>query len=302
MIETVQLPLAMLLSVAVISVGVVRFRRGSLVVHSNIRPAMTGDRAFLVVVIAQAAVVFAVAAEALGQWLVVLPLIVVLIIAASSTLPIVRLRVGLALAIAGMCVVNLVMVTDVFAGLGRPRTVESGLLGPLTITDGRQFIQRHFAGIGDTGRPGQLPDSFRRWLPVHAELTAWFLRYAAEHDERPVVFTAGNESRLLNLNDLLLADRLVEDDGVLLVGRIFIGPSDSRQTLRQQVDDPSYGLPNFVITRREETTPDGDRVVPLIERVVQAAGFKLVRTVRLPDGPARIFWRPQADVLAPVAP
>jgi hypothetical protein len=35
-----------------------------------------------------------------------------------------------------------------------------------------------------------------------------------------------------------------------------------------------------------------------VEQKVEALRFRLVRTIRLPDGLVRIWWRSQADVLA----
>jgi hypothetical protein len=116
------------------------------------------------------------------------------------------------------------------------------------------------------------------------------LRYAAGHDQRPVVFGVGNESRLLNTNDLLLYDRLIEDDGLLLIGRVFLQPT------REQFDDPKFGLPNFAITFLDAGQVSSTARLTSAEKKIRSYGFRVVRTVQLRDRPARIWWRSQADV------
>jgi hypothetical protein len=159
------------------------------------------------------------------------------------------------------------------------------------VTDGRQDIQERLEAAGyAAGRPGDLPDELRRWPELHQDLAAWMLRYAAEHGQRPVVFGIGNESRLLNTNDLLLYDRLIEDQGLLLIGRAFLQPT------REQFDDPKFGLPNFAMTFLDARETSSTAPLTSAERKIRSFGFRVVRTVQLPDRPARIWWRSQADV------
>jgi hypothetical protein len=300
LVETVQVPFAVLLAAVFTCALIFALSRQALSAPSRLRRSVGDDRMVLVIVLLEALAVFALADEALGQWLNVLPVVIALAVGALSRLPRPRLRAALAGALVLVAVVDLAMLSGISPTLGQPRTLHLGPLGPLTITDGRQDLQRRFESLGDTGRPGELPASFRKWPPLHIELTKWLLWYAAKRHQRPVVFTAGNESRLLNLNDLLLSDRLLEDRGVLLVGRIFRAQHDSPGAYRAQLTDPKFGLPNFVITLQDRpSVRNGTTTPPLIERELRAVGFMFVRKLKLPDGVARIWWRSQADVPRP---
>jgi 4-amino-4-deoxy-L-arabinose transferase-like glycosyltransferase len=297
-VQTVQLPLALaLLGVALLAVGVV-LASAATRRQWQWRRALSDDRTLLAIVVLEATAVFSLTSAALARWITVLPLLIALAVAALGTLPRPRLRATLALGLVGAALFEFVMLSAAWPALGRLRTVDAGPLGTLTITDGRQFLQGFLAPIGYTGAPGRLPDSFRRFLPEHIQLTKWLLAYAARHDERPVVFTVGHESRLLNINDLLLADRLIEDDGVLLTGRVFLATDAPRRAYRQQLDDPKFGLPNFLITYSHAPAATRDAQLTPADENVQALGFRLIRTIRLPDSSARIWWRSQADVPA----
>jgi hypothetical protein len=189
------------------------------------------------------------------------------------------------------------MMSDVWPVLGEPRMVEAGPIGSLAVTDGRSYVQRFFGNAAESDRPGRFPTSWRHWLSVQRELTVWMFRYASERDERPVVVTAGNESRVLNLNDLLLVDRLRNADEELVAGRIFVERNAGRNTIRRHLDDPEFGRPNFVVTLERRHDQRGRATEPvLVERVLADEGFQPLRTAHLPDGIARIWWRSQADV------
>jgi hypothetical protein len=238
----------------------------------------------------EAAIVFAISDEAFGEWIMVVPLVVTLAVLALTSLPRRVQLVGGSM-LAALAVFNFVMTSGVLPTLGDPRELDAGPFGELPVTDGRQDIQERLEAAGyAAGRPGDLPDELRRWPELHQDLAAWMLRYAAEHGQRPVVFGIGNESRLLNTNDLLLYDRLIEDQGLLLIGRAFLQPT------REQFDDPKFGLPNFAMTFLDARETSSTAPLTSAERKIRSFGFRVVRTVQLPDRPARIWWRSQADV------
>jgi hypothetical protein len=245
---------------------------------------------FLGIVIVEAAVVFAISDEAFGEWIMVVPLVVTLAVLALTSLPRRVQLVGGSL-LAALAAFNFAMTSGVFPTLGDPRELDAGPFGRLPLTDGRQDIQQRLESAGyEAGRPGDLPDGLRRWPELHQDLAAWMLRYAAEHDQRPVVFGIGNESRLLNTNDLLLYDRLIEDNGLLLIGRVFLEPT------KAQFDDPKFGLPNFAMTFLDAGEMSSTAPLTPAEKKIRSFGFRIVRTVQLADRPARIWWRSQADV------
>lgn len=286
-VEAVQLPLAAVLAGIVIAGAVAWHRRQR--AKSGI---LATDQAFLAIVVVEAAIVYLFADEAFGEWTMVIPLVVTVAVYALTSLPR-RVQVVLGSILAALAVFNFTMTSGVLSDLGRPRRVDAGPFGPLPITDGREDIQQRLAPTGDIGRPGHLPDRFRRWPAMHLEMTAWMLSYAGDHGQRPVVFGVGNESRLLNINDLLLSDRLIEEDGLLLVGRVFVTPK------REMFDDPRFGLPNFAITFLDAHESSRNTPLTSAEKKIQDFGFRVVRTLQLPDRPARIWWRSQADMAAP---
>jgi hypothetical protein len=127
-------------------------------------------------------------------------------------------------------------------------------------------------------------------------LTVWAIRYAARAGQRPVIFVAGGESRFLNINDFLLADRVLESRGTVIVGRVDLLAGAAIARYCDWLDNPRHGLPNFVTTHRDRSRPQ-EHVRPLpTEDRLRRLGFRVVRTVVLPDGPTLIWWRSQAHV------
>jgi 4-amino-4-deoxy-L-arabinose transferase-like glycosyltransferase len=292
-VRTVYIPLALVLAgvgVAALAFSLIRLRA---------RPRLTGDSGFLALVVIEALAVALIAKFALGQWLMLLPVLVAFAIAALMSLPQRQVRAGVSAVLVGLALVNLVQLSDVWPTLGRPRELAAGQVGDLTVTDGRQFLQKFEALLG-SDRPGRLRDSSRRLPHLYRDLTEWILAYAAERQERPVVFTVGKESEVLKPNDLLLADRLIEEHGVLLVGQLFLAQNASLRAYRSQLNDPEFGLPNIVITGPDPAflQHHSEQELSPAEQKVNALGFRLVRTARLPDGLVRIWWRSQGDVLA----
>jgi Dolichyl-phosphate-mannose-protein mannosyltransferase len=294
-VSSVQLPLALVLTgIAVAGVAAaVRSRRAWRGPREELRHVLRTDAAVLVLVIVEGALALSIADWSQAQWLPLVPAMIALAVLALASLRRTRVRTTLAYAVLALSTFNFVMLSDVWPWLGRPRMVSAGPIGDLAVTDGRQYVDRFFPGRVDSDRPGRFPDSWRRWLPLHRELTAWMARYATERGQRPVVVMGGDESRLLNLNDVLLSDRLNEDEETMLVGRVFIERDTSRHTIRRYFDDPQFGLPNFVITLDVQNRVEPDR---RIEGILGDQGFGIVRTVTLPEGKARIWWRSQADV------
>ncbi len=297
LVSAAQLPLGLLLTGITIAGVVVALRshRSRRSLRDELRHLLGTDAAVLVLVILEGALALSIADWSQAQWLPLVPAMIALAVLALASLARARIRATLACAVLVLSTFNLVMVSDVWPWLGKPRTVSAGPVGDLTVTDGRQYVERFFDGLVDSDRPGRFPDSWRRWLPLHRKLTAWMARYAAAHGQRPVVVIGGDDSRLLNLNDVLLSDRLNDDEQAMIVGRVFIERDTSRRTIRRDFDDPQFGLPNFVITLDIPRRIEPERRV---EGVLRDGGFRVLKTVSLPEGTGRVWWRSQADVPA----
>jgi hypothetical protein len=207
-----------------------------------------------------------------------------------------QLRLSLGGLLVTLAICNGVMVSSVAPALAEVRTVDTGAFGPLTITDGRQLVQRTWAPF-DSGPPGRLRGSLRRVPRLQRGITAWMLGYASRRGQQPVVFAVGSESRFLNINDLLLNDRLIEHRGLLATGRFELATTSSIGHYCAWLDDPRLGLPNLATIHRDILSGLRDRAAPSpAERRVAKLGFRVVRTVDLPDGPTLIWWRSQAAV------
>jgi hypothetical protein len=297
LVSAVQLPLGLLLTGIAVAGALfaVRSQRSRRSRRDRLRHVLRTDAAVLVLVVLEGVLAFSIADTSLAQWIPVVPAMITLAVLALASLPRAAVRTTLACIVLALSTLNLVMVSDVWPALGEPRTVSAGPIGDLTVTDGRQYVERFFMRTVHSDRPGRFPDSWRRWLPWHRQLTAWMTRYATEHGQRPVVVMGGNESRLLNLNDVLLSDRLSGDEQTVIVGRIFVERDTSRRTLRRYFDDPQFGVPNFVITL---DTPSGLEPERRVERVLRDRGFRVLKTVSLPEGTGRVWWRSQAVVAA----
>jgi Dolichyl-phosphate-mannose-protein mannosyltransferase len=299
-VDVVYLPL-FLLAIAIVGVWFVGWlsRRGT----GRRLSWLTEDAGFLVVVLIEGLVVLLLARDAIGQWLPLVPLAVVLLVGVLARIPWRRWRTGLAAALVTASLGQLVMMSDVWAALGRPRQIVLGSL-QWTVTDGRQQIQHQLAQGGyATGRPGRLPGYYRSWPRFHLELAEFFLEYATERGQRPVVFLGSSYNKLFNANDILLASRLTEGGEAVLVGGFGPVGEGSRdavtQSYAEQLRDPNRGLPNLVVTFDAGpgvTEPEGMPNRPELIAALEQEGFQVVRRLTLPDGLAgEVWWRPQAE-------
>jgi 4-amino-4-deoxy-L-arabinose transferase-like glycosyltransferase len=258
------------------------------------------DTSFLFMVSVALIVVFAMTelvsgVYPIGVWLLVVPILVPLAMVGLASLG-GRLRRSLAALLAVLAVFNVAMVSGFAPGLAEVRTVGPDAFGPLTVTDGRQFVQQLWAHF-KAGPPGKLPSSFRRLPGLQRSITAGILNYAAARGQPPVVFVAGGESRFLNINDLALADRLLERRGLLITGRVDLPAAASLRRYCPWLDDPRRGLPDFLTIHRDTNPPSKRpaRASPAETRA-EAFGFRPIRVVELPDGPTLIYWRSQGAV------
>jgi hypothetical protein len=307
-VDTVQFPVGIVLIGAAALAGSRAWRR-----HGLGRPSRRLDRrawfgrlsnsdtSFLVMVSVTLIAVFAVSeflsgVYPIGVWLLVVPILVPLAMIGLAELgP--RLRRSLAVLLVGLAVFNVVMVSGWAPALAEVRTIGPDALGPLTVSDGRQFVQQLWSHFKAGQTPGELPSSFRRLPGLQRSITAWMLSYAVSRGEPAVVFVAGGESRFLNINDFALADRLLEPRGMLITGRVDLPAAASPRRYCPWLDDPRRGLPNFVTIHRDVTRPSMRSVKSSpAEPRIEAFGFRKIRVIQLPDGPTMIYWRSQGSV------
>jgi hypothetical protein len=296
-VDTTYLPVAAVLGIVVLAAAAVTLRRRRPPPTANSRRdwwrVLASPGAFLGLALVEAVVVFLVSDTTEGKWLVVLPLVVVLALATMARLP--RLwQVAASAVLVVLCVFNVLMMSAV-PGLGTPRGIDVASMGPLTVTDGRQFLQQHFPSTV-AGAPGHLPATLRRVNATAREVTDRIRRATAGVGQRPVVFAAQPQSAFLNVNDILLADRLLEDHASVLGGAVDLAPAASVAAYCARLDNPKFGLPNVVLTHRPTTLHDqrAARVPSPPESRLAALGFRVLQVVNGPDGPTSVWFRSQA--------
>lgn len=280
LVSDLLLPTASLLGVlAVISV-VIWWRRG--------RPGGTRSPAAFTLagVLIGASGVMAVASEATGQWIALLPIMVVLALTGLSRVRRPGARRVLAGLFGAVAAFNLLQSSRTITSLSTPRFVTAGPLGGVALTDGRWLLEKQVPR-------SQLVDHVR--LPPRFDAVEAFLEdvargaaaQAAVAGEPAVVVVPASADRLLNPNVLALADRLVHRRPKLIVGG-FRRPAElDPDTLRAAFADPASGQPNFVLTVHARN----------LERALPQIGFRAIERVELPDGRhATLWWRSRADL------
>ncbi len=313
LVDTLYLPLAILIAVCVVVWAIVAWRGHRAASAEPEREAeehalpepwwltvLVSDALFLVIVLVQGFALLVWADNSLAQWMPVVPIVVLLGVAAVAALPAGVVRTALAVALAGVGVFNLAMMNDVASTFGEPRLVRVGPFGQVTITDGRQVLQAQFERRGDdVGPPGLFPPSYREFAPQQRELAGFLRDYAEARGESPVVFAHIDDVHpLFTIVDLRMADQLNLGGG-FPVGLVVPKGRDTVESIRAALNDPVTGVPNFVIT----TPVDGEAGAPAdvgpVETALEEEGYEAVAERRLPDGTlVRVWWRPitEADL------
>jgi 4-amino-4-deoxy-L-arabinose transferase-like glycosyltransferase len=180
--------------------------------------------------------------------------------------------------------VNLTASSALWSGLSRERQLDLPGLAPLSWLNGVPFA---LADIR-TQVPGsetRFDEGDRGWPLADARLAALLL--AQEGD--PVVAFA-SRSRILNTNTVGLAAVLQAHQGIPMA-QLVADDGDSVAAYIRQLSEPQYGLPGLLVTMSSEA---GDYVPHVTQAHAEAAarrlGFRLIRTMTLPDGRLLRVW------------
>ena len=114
-------------------------------------------------------------------------------------------RVGV-IALGVLTAIHIVEASQLVPTASRVRALDVGALGPLPVTDGRSLLERNLPGLLDDS--DRLPDRFVSTRPELASLVATARTVALDHSEVPVVVLRVPADHLVNVNSLLLEDRL----------------------------------------------------------------------------------------------
>jgi hypothetical protein len=203
--------------------------------------------------------------------------------------------VSLVAGLVTVSLLNAVMKAGLVPVLSAERFVIVPLLGAMHVTDGRGQIQRYMEEVGYEVGPATspMPRIHRRWLPVSDEVANFLMSFSAAHDRAPVLYFSSHDP-LFNTNTLRLATSL-QHRPPFYSAQLAADVSDDRvaayrAALSNQRIGP--GLPNFLITGDPAPGEFFQSTDPSeTERAARSLGFKLVKTVQLPDGrEARIWW------------
>jgi hypothetical protein len=179
----------------------------------------------------------------------------------------------------------------------RVRAVDVGVLGSLPVTDGRSLLERQLGGLLDDG--DRLPDRFVSTRTDIASLVATARTVAMAHSEVPVVVLRVPADPLVNVNSLLLEDRLAHPAPRLITGALGAPLGFTSEELDRLLTDPARGLPNFVLTLPpyRRTSESLDHHLALL-RALDDQGFDPAAEAMLADGRLVSLWfRPQSEAV-----
>jgi hypothetical protein len=221
-----------------------------------------------------------------------LPVLVVLVCAATARIRWRAARTLAATVLAAVSLLNLTMKAGFVPGAGDQRTTDLPLLGETTVTDGRGIVEIEVEDAGyPAGSPTEpMPQLQKEWLPFAGELAGWVTDFSEAKGEEP--------NLSWGFDDLLLNNTRVGLGSELALSRqlptVFLKPfpdGDSAASYRAQLEDAGSNL-LVVGERGPETTG-----IHLTRRRVEAAGRRLgfhpVRSFTAPDGrELTAWWRP----------
>ncbi|HMD46018.1 MAG TPA: hypothetical protein VKG43_07655, partial [Acidimicrobiales bacterium] len=236
----------------------------------------------------------AVVHESIGEWIPLVPILVVCATACVARVRWVSVRRAAAGYLAALILLNTVMMTETIPWLTRTTAVRVPIVGSVPIVDGRGDIQVEMAAahepLGPLTEP--LPAQDHRWLPVSRQVADWIIGFAAAQGVTPVVAFASRDP-LFNTNTVQLEGELAHHEDIPMAQLLATYGGDNVAAYRRHLLDPRYGEPNVLVS----VDPSPGEFPPTVsQRAAQAAarsiGFTEVHRFTLPDGrPGRIWWR-----------
>jgi 4-amino-4-deoxy-L-arabinose transferase-like glycosyltransferase len=226
----------------------------------------------------------------LGFSLPLVPIVIVLGLLALRELP--RLRRPLAFVLAAIAALNLAAASDAFDFVSKRRDVDVPVLGVVPVTDGEPAV------VGAVrqqvpGPPLHFVSRERAWRDVEHELAGFLIAYADGHPpgNGPVV-AFGTRNRLVNTNTVGLAALLWFRRQVPFAQLTTDQGGDTPAAYARYLSEPEHGQPNLLITA---SSAEGDFEPHVTqakaEQAARSLGFRVVHTVRLPDGRIlRVWW------------
>jgi 4-amino-4-deoxy-L-arabinose transferase-like glycosyltransferase len=296
--EDLLLPLAVLMTLGLVTVVVVVVRR---VLRASDRPAtlrrLARSDALSVAIVVAAGYAALNSSQNAGEGFA-LPIAILI-----PALAVVALRLVPAAVVPAVVVVGLVASFNVLANqnisptMSRTRQVSVPGLGSIPYTSGVP----HAVGAIRAQVPGpeaRFDDRDRGWLRADQAVARQALEWSAPDGTLPVVAFA-SRNRAISTNSAQLASVLTYHLSIPFV-QLNAEPDDSVANYARQLTDPEFGHPAVLITMSRNTGDFPPLVTQsLVETAALRVGFRMVRTMRLPDGRQLRFWRRQPPGLRP---
>jgi hypothetical protein len=248
-------------------------------------------------VVVLGSVVLVAAGQAVGQWIPLLPALLVVVVAGASRAPALAVRAGVAAALCGLALFHVAEVSRLSAPLSRPREVAAGPFGRLPVTDARWLLEDQLPRRLDDG--GRLPDQYEDTVAIVDGVVGTSAAVAEAAGEPPVLVVVGGADPLVNLNTLRLTDlrRTAEGGTPLVVGALEVAPGLSGGELGAILADPDRGMPNLVLTvRPEERYKRSLAAYEDVTAALPGRGFNERMSWDLPDGrPLSLWFRPRSE-------
>jgi hypothetical protein len=188
---------------------------------------------------------------------------------------------------------NVLSNLNVWAAASRNRTVSVPGFGSLPYANG---VPHAVSAIREQvpGPETRFDDRDRGWLRADRALATQLIEWARPNGELPVAAFASRH-RAISSNSVQLAS-VLRYHMLLPMAQIAAEPEDSIATYADQLSDPAYGPPSVLITM---STNAGDFPPTVTQTYAEAAarrfGFRIARTMRLPDGRLMRLWRSQGS-------
>jgi hypothetical protein len=224
-----------------------------------------------------------------------LPVLVVLVCAATARINQRPLRVAAAVLLSSVALLNLTMKGDVISGLAEPRAADLPLLGEKTVIDGRGIVQNEVAAAGyPTGPPTeQMPELEKEWLPFAGDLARAMIEYAEARGEEPQI--------AWGFDDLLLNNTRVSLGSELALSRplptVFLKPfpeGDSAASYRQQMQEADSNL--VIVGERGPGITGIHLTRGRVDAAARELGFDPVKNFTAPDGrQLTVWWRQRSS-------
>jgi hypothetical protein len=179
---------------------------------------------------------------------------------------------------------NLAASSSVWSGLSRERQLTVPGLSRLPWLSGVNYALADIR-LQVAGPETHFAARDRGWLRADKLLAGILLRL-----EGPPVVAFASRSHVLNTNTVGLAAVLQSGQGIPMA-QLVADDGDSVRAYARRLTDPRYGLPRVLITMSSEAGDYRPHVTQAFaETAARRRGFRLIRTLNLPDGRLLRVW------------